>query len=372
VRPERLDVEPASDGTATVLSSRSGGAIDESVLRSETGEVRSFLHRAARRPLTAGTKVRLTLLGLLACVAFIGCDEGPDGPQLEVASERRFSLPVKDIELPAPRDVALGANDEKIVLDNAGRVLVYDASGKLDRQWDMPESSVGNPEGACLLEDGRIVVADTHYHRVVFFDSQGNVTGMFGELGKEPGQFIYPVAVTSDKSGNLYVAEYGENDRIQKFDANNKFVTAFGSFGTGEGQVQRPSGIVWLDGKIYAVDAFNSRVHVFRDSGSYEGVLDTRGVGLHYPYDLSLGPDGRLYIVEYGAGRITVITTAGEVVARYGSTGSGQGQFATPWGLAVDSRGRIWVADTGNRRIVEVVPQGSEGTQSLGIVGETP
>jgi len=372
VRPERLDVEPASDGPATVVSSRMGGPIDESILRSDaTGETRTFLHRAARRPLLTGTKVRLSLLVLLACLAAVGCDEGADGPQLEVASERRFSLPVKGVKLPAPRDIALGENDEKIVLDNAGRVLIYNSAGELDRQWDMPESSAGNPEGACVLEDGRIVVADTHYHRVVIFDSRGNVTAMFGELGKEPGQFIYPVAVTTDPSGNLYVAEYGENDRIQKFGSHNKFITSFGSFGTGEGQFQRPSGIVWLGGKIYVVDAFNSRVHVFSDSGSYEGLLDTRGIGLHYPYDLSLGPDGRLYIVEYGAGRITVITTDGDVVARYGSTGSGRGQFATPWGLAVDPRGRIWVADTGNRRIVEVVPQDAERAQALSFVGGT-
>lgn len=373
VRPERLDVEPASDGLATVVASRTAGPIDESVLRSETtGEVRTFLHRAPPRPLSTGAKVRITLLSLLAGIALVGCDDGTGRPQLEVASERRFSLPVKGVELPAPRDIALGQNDEKIVLDNAGRVLVYDGQGQLDRQWDMPESSVGNPEGACLLDDGRICVADTHYHRVVIFDSQGNVTGMFGELGREPGQFIYPVSVTTDPTGNLYVAEYGENDRIQKFDPAHKFITAFGSFGTGEGQFQRPSGIVWLGGKIYAVDAFNSRVHVFSDSGTYEGLLDTSGVGLHYPYDLALGPDGRLYIVEYGAGRITVITTDGEVVAQYGSTGSGQGQFATPWGLAVDRRGRIWVADTGNRRIVEVVPQAAVAAQAVGFVGGTP
>ncbi len=373
VRPERLDVEPALDGAASVVASRAGGPIDESILRSETtGEVRTFLHRAPRRQLAVGTKVRLTLLGLLACFAVTGCDEDAEGPQLAIAAERRFSLPVKGSELPAPRDIAVGQNDEMIVLDNAGRVLIYDAQGKLDRQWDMPESSVGNPEGACVLDDGRIVVADTHYHRVVIFDSQGNVTSMFGELGREPGQFIYPVAVTVDPSGNLYVAEYGENDRIQKFDSNNRFVTSFGSFGTGKGQFQRPSGIVWLGGKIYAVDAFNSRVHVFSDSGRHEGLLDIRGVGLHYPYDLSLGPDGRLYIVEYGAGRITVITTDGEIVGRFGSTGSGQGQFATPWGLAVDTRGRIWVADTGNRRIVEVVPEEADAAQTLGFLGGTP
>ncbi|MBA3313726.1 MAG: ATP-binding cassette domain-containing protein [Planctomycetota bacterium] len=372
VRPERLQLETTADGPASVVASRAGGAVEESELRCEaTGEVRRFLHRPTCERLVPGARVRLTVLALLATALFSGCDAGADGPLLEIASERRISLPVKGADLPGPRAVAVGHHDEKIVLDNAGRVLVYDSGGTLTRQWDMPESSVGNPEGVCVLADGRVCVADTHYHRVVFFDPEGNVTGMFGELGREPGQFIYPVAVTVDPSGNLYVAEYGENDRIQKFGPDNGFLQAFGSFGTGEGQFQRPSGIVWLDGKIYAVDAFNSRVHVFKDSGDYEGLLDTKDVGLHYPYDLALGPDRRLYVVEYGAGRVTVLTTDGDVVGRVGSTGSGQAQFATPWGLAVDSIGRIWVADTGNRRIVELVPKEAEGLQSLRLAGGT-
>jgi DNA-binding beta-propeller fold protein YncE len=359
VRPERLDVEPAADGGGEVVVSRSGGAIDESELRcGGTEEVRRFLHRPARRRLEPGTRVRLTVLGVIAACWIGGCAPSADGPELEIASERRFALPFHKTDLPAPRDVSIGLNDEKVILDNAGRVLVYGAAGKLVRQWDMPESSVGNPEGSCVLPDGRVVVADTHYHRVVTFDSEGQVLGMFGELGRGPGQFIYPVAVTADPAGNLYVAEYGENDRVQKFGPDGTFITQFGSFGTGEGQFQRPSGIAWLDGKLYVVDAFNSRVHVFADSGKYEGLLGASDIGLHYPYDLSLGPDGRLYVVEYGAGRVTVLTTAGEVVGRYGHAGHDQGQFATPWGLAVDRAGRIWVADTGNRRVVELVPEG--------------
>jgi ABC-type multidrug transport system ATPase subunit/DNA-binding beta-propeller fold protein YncE len=369
IRPERLDVEPADDGPIAVVASRTGGPLDETDLRCDaTGEVRRFVHRPAHGRLEPGVRVRLTVLGLLAVASLVGCLPSANGPELEIASERRFALPATGVKMPAPRDIAIGLDDEKVVLDNAGRVLVYSAAGKLVRQWDMPESADGNPEGACVLPDGRVVVADTHYYRVVTFDPSGKVVSMFGERGEGPGQFIYPVAVTIDPAGNLYVAEYGGNDRIQKFGPDGKFLTSFGSFGTGEGQFQRPSGTVWLDGKLYVVDAFNSRVHVFADSGEYKGLLGAEGLGLHYPYDLSLGPDGRLYAVEYGAGRVTALTTEGEVVGRYGKAGHGKGEFATPWGLAVDSAGRIWVADTGNRRIAELIPAESEAavTASLG------
>ena len=65
--------------------------------------------------------------------------------------------------------------------------------------------------------------------------------------------------------------------------------------------------------------------------------------------------DDTLLIVEYGAGRVTRATLDGRVLGRFGSTGPNRGQFSTPWGMTVDSRGRIRIADTGNRRIVGLV-----------------
>ena len=72
------------------------------------------------------------------------------------------------------------------------------------------------------------------------------------------------------------------------------------------------------------------------------------------PYDLKLGADDTLYAVEYGASRVTRCDLSGRVRARYGTPGTGLGQFATPWGIAVDSQKNIYVADTGNRRVVEL------------------
>jgi sugar lactone lactonase YvrE len=205
-------------------------------------------------------------------------------------------------------------------------------------------------------------VADTHYHRVVVFDRVGTVLRMFGELGEGPGQFIYPVSITKDNSGHLYVAEYGGNDRIQKFTEAGEFVTAFGSFGTDEGQFQRPSGVIWVAGEpggtLYIADAINNRVHVYSDDGEFRGtIVDSAresSVVVEYPYDIAPGPRETLFIVEYGAGRVTQISRDGELIGRYGSVGRDEGQFYTPWGIAVDARGRVFVADTGNHRTVEL------------------
>ncbi|MGD9856196.1 MAG: ATP-binding cassette domain-containing protein [Planctomycetaceae bacterium] len=364
LRPEQIELAPADGDGFRVRTSRAIGALVESELEHDaTHDIRTVVHRPGAEPLAAGSKVLLRLCVLLVmCLVWAGCQQSAAGPQLPVTASRTFKMPSDGSSVPAPRSLTVSPEGELYVLDNAGRVLVYTPDGMLNRQWHMPEYDVGKPEGVCILSDGTIAVADTHYHRIVVFDRRGEVLRMFGEFGEAPGQFIYPVAITRDNSGHVYVAEYGGNDRIQKFTERGDFVSAFGSFGTDEGQFQRPSGIVWVagdaGGAVYIADAINNRVHVYSDNGEYrETIVDSArelSVEVDYPYDIALGPDESLFLVEYGAGRVTQITRDGELIGRYGGVGRGDGQFYTPWGIAVDPRGRVYVADTGNHRTVEL------------------
>ena len=297
----------------------------------------------------------LALVTSLA-VSLCGCGSVTDGRPLSVSAVATIQMPPDGASVPAPRSMTFDSDGRLYVLDNAGRVLVYSPGGQLERQWHMPAYDIGKPEGICVFKDGRIGVADTHYHRVVLFDAEGSVLSMHGEHGAEPGQFNYPVAIVQDESGNYYVSEYGGGDRVQKFDVNGNWQLQFGSFGVEPGQFQRPSGMVWHAGLIYVADAINNRVQVFRDSGEFVGICGApeHAPALHYPYDLALGPDDDLFVIEYGANRLTRIGLDGRVLNTFGEGGHGEGQFATPWGLAVDRHGRIVVADTGNRRMVEI------------------
>ena len=176
-----------------------------------------------------------------ACVLlllFIGCAPSTE-PTLSYSSVDRWVIPADGARIPAPRGLFSDEDDNVYVLDDAGRVLIYSSDGKVQKTWHMPEYSAGRPEGIVRLNDGRIAVADTHYHRVVLFDGDGNVDSMFGEYGSEHGQFVYPVAIAEDPNGYLYVGEYGEQQRIQKFEADGKFILSFGEHGTGDGQFQR-------------------------------------------------------------------------------------------------------------------------------------
>jgi iron(III) transport system ATP-binding protein len=292
----------------------------------------------------------LIFLGLSGC-------QGDSSPQLVVKRESNWMMPPDGPRVPAPRSMTV-SGDEYLVLDNAGRVLVFDQNGDLQRHWWMPEYSVGKAEGVCVLKDGRIAVADTHYHRIVLFDHEGQVTGMFGQIGSEPGDFVYPVAITQDPDENLYVCEYGRNDRVQKFRPDGTWLLQFGEPGTEPGQFQRPSGIAWFDHKLYVVDAFNNRIQAFTDDGKFIAILgeSDRISEVLYPYDVTVDKNGDLFVVEYKAGRVSKFSREGRLLGRYGTSGPGQklAQFSTPWGLAVDRRGWLYVCDTGNRRIVEL------------------
>lgn len=369
-RPEQLRLCATSDGPIVVRATDRRGPISQSLLDHETAQLqRSFCH-VTTPGLTPGARVVLQVCSLLLFLLIGACSaEAPE--TLGMRAVRHRQLPPIGTRLLAPRALTMLDADRLMVLDNGGRILILGRDGEVHARWMMPDFEVGRPEGACLLRDGRIAVADTHYSRVVFFDGKGTVLSMLGSRGTEPGQFIYPIKVIQDPQGNLYVAEYGSNDRIQKFTEGGELLLSFGSFGTAPGQFQRPSGLVWSGGLIYVADAINHRVQVFTDQGKYRGILgqDIPGEGktpgeaplglkdprltFKLPYDLAMGPSGDLYVCEYGAGRVTRFTRQGRLVGRFGEPGLAQGHMRTPWGLTVARDGRVFVADTGNKRIVE-------------------
>lgn len=361
VRPQEVRVTTEEDGTGLVKTVETlGGLSALELVNRVSGQTRRWLVSGGFNWLQSGAWVNLRLCGhafFLACLLCLsGCVPTP-GTTTPVGSEiGEWVLPAEGIRVPGPR--ALHATrDRLLVLDNVGRVLAFGFDGTFQNQWWMPEYSVGRPEKICELPDGRLAVADTHYHRVVLFRGDGSLDRMLGGYGQEPGQFIFPVATACDAEGNLYVCEYGGNDRIQKFSPEGRFLVSMGGAGTGPGQFQRPSGIVISGDRVYVVDAFNNRIQVFSCAGEFLEVLGERlsnPPDLVYPYDVALGPQSDLFVVEYGAGRVTRLDLAGNLLGQSGSDGGGVGRFKTPWGLTVDQRGVVYVADTGNRRIVQL------------------
>ncbi len=222
---------------------------------------------------------------------------------------------------------------------------------------------------------------------------------VIGSPGSGVGQLNYPRSIALDDEGNLYVADSG-NHRVVRFDPQGESI-AWGSFCSletgqgcldpdgpgpqplGAGQFFEPWGIaVDAQGRVYVADTWNHRVQVFDGDGRFlgqwgEGKLvdaetDSRGrsgtmYGFYGPRGLAVDRRGHVYLTDTGNERVLVYNIArdadGQVEATYwyqwGTMGPEEGNFLEPVGIAADSAGRVYVADTLNGRIQVFASGGS-------------
>jgi hypothetical protein len=139
----------------------------------------------------------------------------------------------------------------------------------------------------------------------------------WGSLGTGDGQFNNPWEIAIDNSGNVFVTDMN-NDRVQKFTFGGAFLTKWGSTGTGDGQFNSPEGIaVDNSGNVYVTDSTNHRIQKFTSDGAF--------------------------------------------LTKWGSTGTGDGQFNFPKGIAIDNSRNVYVTDWSNDRIQKFASGGALG-----------
>lgn len=120
------------------------------------------------------------------------------------------------------------------------------------------------PTHLALARDGRLLVTDALNFRIQAFDAQGRFLRAFGAPGDSPGHFARPKGVAVDSDGNIHVVD-ALFDNVQVFDRDGRLLMAYGRHGSGSGEFWLPSGI-WIDARdrIYVSDSYNKRVQVFQ------------------------------------------------------------------------------------------------------------
>ncbi len=306
--------------------------------------------------LHAASAVRLAALACL--VAATGClSQGPAGHPDLVWGRRGISAG----RLQKPRAMAIDAQDQLYIVDMTGRIQVFSCDGQYLRGWRTPEIEYGKPSGLTFDRRGNLMVADTHYHRVLVYTPQGKLLEeetLGGSAGDGPGEFNFVTDAVEDSHGNYYVAEYGDCDRIQKFSPDGTFLLQWGGRGRAAGQFNRPNNLV-VDqhDQIWVADACNHRIQVFAIAGDQAELVQiwgTQGAApgqLSYPYDLVLDGQGHVYVAEFGNHRVQKLTLDGKPVACWGVPGRQEGELSCPWALVLDSRQRVHVLDTYNHRV---------------------
>ena len=175
-----------------------------------------------------------------------------------------------------------------------------------------------------------------------------------------PEQFNAPKAVAFAPDGRLVVAD-SNNNRVQVLDEDGRVVTTFGSPGSAPGEFSEPWGVaVDQDGNIYVADTWNHRVQKFAPDGTLLTVwgtfADTQGAlempgSFWGPRGIYVTDDGRVFVADTGNKRVQVFDTEGNFLGMFGGGGSEPGKMDEPTAVAVGPDGTIYVADTWNRRV---------------------
>ena len=260
-----------------------------------------------------------------------------------------------------PRALTVSPTDEIYIVDLTGRIQVFDREGNYLRGWRTPEIKQGKPTGLGWSRDNRLIVADTHYFRVLFYTPEGQLEEartIGGEHGDEPGQFHFVTDALEAANGHFFVGQYGQIDRIQEFYPDGTLRRIWGSQGSQPGEFSRPQCLLLDDGQLlWVADACNHRLQIFDLSGDEPQLVDIWGtpgseVGqLQYPYGVVFDTDGTLLIAEYGNHRIQRFSRNGEPLEVFGQSGTEVGEFNSPWGLILDSKRNLHVLDTLNHRV---------------------
>lgn len=255
-----------------------------------------------------------------------------------------------------PRAIAYRPQDRSfVVIDRMARVQRIDAAGKFITGWRMPDWERGKPVGVSVGPDGDIYVPDTHYHRVIVYSPDGVERRRWGRFGRGPGEFIFPTDVAFDRRGRILVSEYGEHDRIQVFDSAGNYLTEFGRFGHGDGEFSRPQSIVVAGELVYVADSCNHRIVVFDLDGNWRKNLGAVGTGpgqFRFPYGLDIDTQGKLIVCEFGNNRVQRIDPeTGQSLGAWGVAGRAPGELAYPWSAVTDGDGDTVIVDAGNNRL---------------------
>jgi sugar lactone lactonase YvrE len=250
-----------------------------------------------------------------------------------------------------PRGGAWDPRGFLYVVDRTGRIQKFDAAGRFVRAWMPPAVERGHPTNLAIDARGHVLVADTHYHRVLRYSPDGELLAQFGREGREPGHFLYPVGIAVAEEGTIFVSEYGgfehgDNDRVQVFSPDGTFLRAWGAYGEEPGRFKRPQGIALRGDRLYVADAANHRVQVFSLDGTPRGVWGD----LKYPYSVSVDAAGDVLVAEYGSHRVTKFRPDGTRAAAAGKAGRLPGELNTPWGV-VAAGDWVFVLDSGNHRV---------------------
>ncbi len=296
------------------------------------------------------------------------------------------------------------------VVKATGTIVTVAGTGNAPYNGDggpATSSNIGRPSGVAVDANGNLFIADTYNNRIrEVVKSTGamitiagtGATGYSGDGGPATSAMLNsPFGVAVDSSGNVYFSDQG-NNRVREIVKSNGTIITVAGTGTagynGDGmlatsaRLNQPNGIaVDASGNLYISDWHNNRIReVIKSNGTITTVAGTGTAGyngdgvvatgamVNYTGGVAVDGNGDLFIADSSNARIrevvngVITTVAGTGTAGFGGDGGSatSALLNLPYDVAVDSSGNLFIADSNNQRIREVL-----GAPSLGNLSST-
>ncbi|MGA2434777.1 MAG: BACON domain-containing carbohydrate-binding protein, partial [Bryobacteraceae bacterium] len=321
-------------------------------------------------------------------------------------------LPAASAQLRWPYGLAVDASNNLYIADTGNNVIRMISNGKITTIAGTGPSAVASPTavagptytgpatsaqlnqpyGVAVDASGNVYIADTG-NSVVREVTSGNISTFAGDgtagyagdgAAATAAELNLPRGVAVDSSGNVYIADTG-NNVVRGITVSNGNITTIAGDGTpgysGDGaaatsaELSQPYGVaVDASGNVYIADSNNNVVREVAASNAFistfagdnkagfsgDGAAAT-SAELNEPNAVALDASGNLYIVDSGNGRIrkvssaTILTIAGGGLGNFGDGGAATSAgLSSPQSVALDAAGSVYIADTLNHVIRKV------------------
>ncbi len=194
----------------------------------------------------------------------------------------------------------------------------------------------------------------------------------WGSQGTEPGEFHFPIGIAINAADEIFVTDF-YNDRVQKFSTEGKLLAVLPVLPTPGGIAISRSGDIYLshfaekkrelrtDDRISVYDPTGKLLRQWGKTGTADGEFDCPG-------GLALSADGRVYVADQTNRRVQIFNAEGKFLGKWGEYGSKEGQFGGkvslrsrvggPQFLAFDSKGQVYTTEGSEGRIQKFTPDG--------------
>ena len=232
----------------------------------------------------------------------------------------------------------------------ADPLIVFSHDGKYLRSWG--RGLFANPHGLRIDKDDNVWITDNGDHQVMKFTKTGQLLmtlGVKGKAGTDDKTFNKPSDIAFAKNGDFYVSDGYGNSRVVKFSRDGKYLFAWGKPGRGPGEFQLPHSIA-VDSKdlVYVSDRENNRIQIFDSNGKFLRQWNHLGSA----QNIFITKDDQLWIITH-RDKIEILTydtLAGRIMHVDLATGKILGAMESPghW-IDVARNGDIYIGSlTGN------------------------